>query len=142
MFTVAAMKEITLTLKNARGESTILEPFLYEMGQEIERVANLEMQRSRFVNPFASFHKPYFSSRPFSSSTMMHPRDQFTKFSMRPRIRISRLTPHSVTVSMPREVLPAVAARMPEIVEMLEHRIEEMLVKRLDGARCWLSVTS
>jgi hypothetical protein len=121
MTTSVGFNEITVSLEKLQGTIANPEFMLYELGKEIERMANRELRRNSFKNQFSLTRrspieqKPFsLYRRPFSGPLFGNGKPSFHRDS---GVRISRFTEDSVTVSMPREILAKVSWRLPEIEE-------------------------
>jgi len=104
--------EITISLEKLQGFLTNPEFLLYELGKEVERMANRELYFNPFKYPLSIPKQPPIQQKPFTQYRRPFPTSS--------GVRISRVTPNSVTVSMPREILEKVKRRLPEIEELFK----------------------
>ena len=116
--------EITVSLEKLQGSLVNPEFLLYELGKEVERIANRELQRNQFKNPLSLTGRSPIQQKPFTRYRRPVSESSHVNgwSSIRPNrgVTISRLTPTSVTVIMPREILKKLRRRLPELEELFK----------------------
>ena len=126
--------EITASLDNLPRRLANPEVVLYEVGKMIERIAIHELEKNRFCSPLSPSYllplreKPFTKYRwPISKPSRF---DGLLSANSSRGVYISEITPDSVTVSMPREVVGKISMRLSEIEEFMA----EYILASLKGA--------